>query len=66
MYAPEAAFTLGGGDTNDYDSVGACVVNTVKLNGHYHFHFDEALRKTGAPSRGYVVSGWSEVDPNGP
>ena len=66
LYAPEAAFTLGGGDTNDYDFVGACVVNTVKLNGHYHFHFDEALRKTGAPSRGYVVSGWSEVDPNGP
>ena len=64
IYAPEADFTLGGGGKNEYDFVGACVVNTIKLNGHYHFHFDEALRK--ALWRGYVVTAWNEVDPNTP
>jgi len=64
IYAPEAEFTLGGGGKNEYDFVGACVVNTIKLNGHYHFHFDEALRK--ALWQGYVVTAWNEIDPNTP
>jgi len=64
IYAPQAAFTLGGGGNNDYDFVGACVVNTIKLNGHYHFHFDEALMK--ALWRGYVAVAWNEIDPNAP
>ncbi len=64
IYAPEADFSLGGGGKNIYDFVGACVVNTVKLNGHYNFHFDEALRK--ALYNGYVVTAWNEVDPNPP
>ena len=63
IYAPRADFTLGGGGGNDYDFVGACVVDTVKMNGHYHFHFDEALR--GKLWKGYVPVAWNEVDPNG-
>jgi len=64
IYAPEADFSLGGGGKNVYDFVGGCVVNTVKLNGHYNFHFDEALRKT--LWNGYVVTAWNEMDPNAP
>ena len=64
IYAPEADFTLGGGGKNEYDFVGACVVNTIKLNGHYHFHYDEALRD--ALWSGYVVTAWNEIDPNAP
>ena len=48
----------------DYDFVGACVVNTIKLNGHNNFHFDEALMK--ALWNGYVAVAWNEIDPNAP
>jgi len=64
VYAPEADFTLGGGGSNDYDFVGACVVNTIKMNGHFHFHYDEALRKK--YWSGYQAAAWNEVDPNAP
>jgi hypothetical protein len=64
IYAPEANFTLGGGGNETYDFVGACVVRTVKLNGHYHFHFDEAIRRS--LWKGYLVTAWNEIDPNSP
>jgi hypothetical protein len=62
IYAPEADFHMGGGGSNPYDFVGACVVNTVKMNGHFHFHYDEALRKV--TTGRYVAISWNEVDPN--
>ncbi len=62
IYAPEASFNISGGGNNDYDFVGACVVSRVNLAGHFHFHFDEALRWT--YWNGYVVTAWNELDPN--
>jgi hypothetical protein len=47
IYAPEAAIKLGGGGNNTYDFVGSLVGNTVTVNGHFNFHFDEALLTTG-------------------
>lgn len=60
IYAPEANFTLGGGGSTTYDFVGASVTKTVTINGHFDFHFDEALLSIG-PSRGYVATSWSEM-----
>lgn len=60
VYAPQAAFTLGGGGNNTYDFIGQCVARSVKMNGHYNFHFDEALEHVAAPT-GYVVSSWDEL-----
>ncbi|MDX1952103.1 MAG: hypothetical protein SFY81_07945 [Verrucomicrobiota bacterium] len=60
IYAPSAAFTLGGGGNNNYDFVGASVTSTVQMNGHFHFHYDEALGKIG-PRRGYTVTSWNEI-----
>lgn len=60
IYAPNADFTLGGGGTDNYDFVGASVTKTLKLNGHFHFHFDEDLLKHG-PFSGYVASTWDEI-----
>ena len=59
IYAPEASFSLGGGGSSTYDFVGACVVKSISMTGHYVFHFDEALLKSS--SRGYVVIGWQEI-----
>jgi hypothetical protein len=39
IYAPQATFSLGGGGSASYDFVGASVTKTVKMNGHYNFHF---------------------------
>ncbi len=60
VYAPNAEFTLGGGGSGDLDFVGASVSNTVKMNGHFKFHYDEALGKSGW-ARGYVVDSWNEI-----
>jgi len=62
VYAPQADFHLGGGSSNPYDFNGACVVNTVKMNGHFHFHYDEALRKVSTGR--YVACSWNEVASN--
>jgi hypothetical protein len=60
VYAPNAAFTMGGGGNNTYDFVGASVTSTATLNGHFNFHYDEALGRFG-PSRGYIIASWNEI-----
>jgi hypothetical protein len=62
IYAPNAAFTLNGGGNNTIDFIGASITKSVRMNGHFNFHYDEALKKFG-PHRGWVVSSWSEMTP---
>jgi len=63
IYAPSAAFTMnGGGTSSTNDFTGASITKTVRFNGHYNFHYDEALGKYGPP-RGYVVTSWNEMTP---
>jgi hypothetical protein len=64
IYAPQADFKLGGGGSDDYDFVGACVVKRATMGGHFKFHYDESLERT--LWLGYVAQGWNELDPNGP
>ena len=59
IYAPSAAFKAGGGGNNQYDCVGSVIAKTISMNGHFTFHYDEALGKNG-PSSGYVVTSWNE------
>jgi hypothetical protein len=60
IYAPDADVTLTGGGTSDYDFVGSLVAKSIKLNGHFMFHYDEDLITSG-PSRGYVATHWTEI-----
>jgi hypothetical protein len=60
IYAPEAFFTLGGGGSTTYDFVGRSVTKAVKMNGHYHFHYDEALPLV-ASFDGYAAMSWNEL-----
>jgi len=60
IYAPEAAFSLGGGGSNTYDYSGMCVVKSVKMNGHFNFHFDENTLDT-LHLRGYTAHSWDEL-----
>ena len=60
IYAPNADFHLGGGGADIYDCVGATVTKTVQMNGHFNFHYDERLGRTGGFSR-YRVASWHEI-----
>jgi hypothetical protein len=53
----------GGGSTR-YDFVGATITGSVKMNGHFQFHYDEALKGFG-PRRGYAVTSWEEASLGG-
>jgi hypothetical protein len=60
IYAPEAYFALGGGGSTPYDFVGRSVTQSVKMNGHYNFHYDEAPQP--APTfSGYAAMSWNEL-----
>jgi hypothetical protein len=59
VYAPEAAFTLSGGGVTPIDFIGGSVTKSVTMNGHYHFHYDENLRRNGM-GRGYIPTNWKE------
>jgi hypothetical protein len=60
IYAPSANFTLGGGGSNPIDFIGASVTKTVKMNGHFNFHYDENLRRNGM-GRGFIPTNWKET-----
>ena len=42
------------------DFIGASVSSTVKMNGHFHFHYDESLGRSGW-AQGYVVNSRNEI-----
>jgi hypothetical protein len=60
IYAPQADLNLSGGGTTLLHFSGACVVRSIKVNGHYTFHYDEALGAIGPESK-YVVVSWIEL-----
>jgi hypothetical protein len=60
IYAPNAAFTLGGGGNDIKDFSGAGVVSTVKMNGHFNFHYDENLGRT-LRNPSFVITSWNEI-----
>jgi len=62
IVAPEANVTMNGGGHANNDFIGALMANTITMNGHYSFHYDEALGKRGANSR-FIITSWNEVDP---
>jgi hypothetical protein len=47
IYAPNADFILNGVGNNVDDFVGASVTRTVRMQGHFNFHFDESLKRIG-------------------
>lgn len=59
IYAPEATLVGNGGGNNNYDMVGAVIVNKVRFNGHVNFHYDEKLGDNKAVTEWNVAS-WTE------
>jgi len=62
-YAPNAMLTVNGtGMSTQQDFTGAGIVRTATMNGHFNFHYDEALAKFG-PDRGWFITSWNEMTP---
>jgi len=50
VYAPEATLSFGSGGNSPMDFEGACVAQSIAINGHLSIHYDEDLKRTG-PAR---------------
>jgi hypothetical protein len=59
IYAPNADLTLNGGGNNN-GLIGSSITKSIKMNGHYTFHFDEHL-STLNYILGYTISTWKEL-----
>jgi Tfp pilus assembly protein PilX len=60
IYAPYAAFKLGGGGSSIQDFIGASITASVTMQGHFNFHYDENLSRSGKP-RGFIITSWNEM-----
>ena len=58
--ATSFGYDFQGNRTQANPPFGASVSYSVKMNGHYNFHYDESLMSSG-PSRGYIVTSWREL-----
>ena len=60
LYCPTASMQLNGGGSADVNFCGACVMGSIKMNGHYKFHYDENLGAWGPPDK-FVIISWVEL-----
>ncbi len=60
LYAPYAALQYNGGGSDTLDFIGAVVVKSVNLNGHFNVHYDECINDQAANSL-FVIKSWDEV-----
>jgi Tfp pilus assembly protein PilX len=62
LVGPNINISMNGGGNNTIDFIGALVVNSVTMNGHFNFHYDEALKNLSGNGR-YLVKSWDEIAP---
>lgn len=60
LVAPYANVSLSGGGNNTQDFSGALMANSITLNGHFNFHYDEALGRQRGSGR-YLITSWNEI-----
>ncbi|HEX5221700.1 MAG TPA: collagen-binding domain-containing protein [Verrucomicrobiae bacterium] len=60
IVAPNAHAQMNGGGNAVQDFIGALMVNSVKMNGHFQFHYDEALARMPATGR-FLITSWDEI-----
>ena len=61
LVAPSAAITMNGGGNSRQDFTGALMAYSVRMNGHFNFHYDEALGRMGGNGR-FLITSWAEVN----
>ena len=62
LVAPFADLSLNGGGHDYEDFCGSIMAKSARLNGHFRFHWDEALG-TAASNGRYLANSWNEISP---
>jgi len=60
LIAPYADIKMNGGGNAAEDFIGCLMVNSVRMNGHFKFHYDEALGRMGGNGR-FLITSWNEI-----
>ncbi len=60
LVAPNANVDMNGGGNSSQDFIGCLMVNSVKMNGHFKFHYDEALGRMPSSGR-FLITAWDEI-----
>lgn len=60
LVAPNANVALKGSGNNNQDFCGMLMANSLTMNGHFSFHFDEALLGAASKSR-WLITSWNEI-----
>lgn len=60
IYAPSAELRFNGGGSDRSDFMGAAIVGSAQLNGHFEFHYDENLGRNG-PASSFIIDSWTEI-----
>ena len=51
-----------GAGSSDEDFCGSLMVNSVGMNGHFHFHWDEVLGRMQSDNGArYLITSWNEI-----
>jgi len=58
--APNANLKMNGGGYSVNDFTGAVMANSVTMNGHFNFHYDESLSRLGGNGR-FLITSWNEI-----
>jgi len=60
LVAPSANTRMNGSGSGVDDFTGALLVNSVQMNGHFRFHYDEALARINNSGR-FLITSWDEI-----
>jgi len=60
LVAPEADMAMNGGGSGDDDFIGCLMMNSIRMNGHFSFHYDEALGRMNNNPR-LLITSWDEI-----
>jgi len=62
LVAPNADLAMNGGGNIDQDFSGSLMVNSVRMNGHFRFHWDESLGRMYSDNyTRFLVRSWNEI-----
>jgi hypothetical protein len=62
LVVPNAELAMHDSGNSDEHFCGSLMVNSVEMNGHINFHWDEALgRMNSGNDTRYLVKSWDEI-----
>jgi hypothetical protein len=51
---------MNGAGNSDEDFIGSLMAKSVNMNGHFKFHYDEALGRMPMKGR-FLITSWDEI-----